>query len=60
MSEVAALLKELQEELAEMKLLYKVLVEKLLPVEKPLEDEKESVEGSDETISGKEIMEALS
>lgn len=33
MSEVAAILKEIREELREIKLLYKELVERLIPVE---------------------------
>ena len=59
MSEVTALLKEIREELREIKLLYKGLVERLMPVEEPLEDEKEALESSDEVVSEKEIMEAL-
>jgi len=59
MSDVAALLKEIWEELREIKMLYKGLVERLIPVEEPLEDEKEAIKSSDETVSEKEIMEAL-
>jgi len=44
----------------EIKLLYKGLVERLMPVEEPLEDEKEAIESSDETVSEKEIIEVLS
>ena len=44
----------------EIKLLYKGLVERLMPVKEPLEDEKEAIESSDETVSEKEIMEVLS
>ena len=60
MSDVESLLKEIREELREIKLLYKGLIERLLPVESPLEDEKEAIESSDEIASEKEIMEALS
>ena len=59
-SDVAVLLKEIREELRKIKLLYKGLVERLMPVEEPLEDEKEAIESSDETVSEKEIMEVLS
>ncbi len=59
-SEIAVLLKEIREELKELKLLYKGLVERLVPVEEPLEDEKEAIESSDEIVGEKEIMEALS
>ena len=60
MSDVESLLKEIREELREIKLLYKGLIERLMPVESPLEDEKEAIESSDEIASEKEIMEALS
>jgi len=60
LSDVESLLKEIREELREIKLLYKGLIERLLPVESPLEDEKEAIESSDEIASEKEIMEALS
>ena len=59
MSDVTVLLKEIREELREIKMLYKGLVERLIPVEEPLEDEKEAIKSSDETVSEKEIMEAL-
>ena len=59
MSDVTVLLKEIREELREIKMLYKGLVERLIPVEEPLEDEKEAIESSDEAVSEKEIMEAL-
>ena len=39
--------------------MYKGPVERLIPVEEPLENEKKAIESSDETISEKEIMEAL-
>jgi hypothetical protein len=35
--------------------LYKELVEKLVPVEEPLEDEKEAIESSDEVVGEEEI-----
>ena len=60
MSDVTVLLKEMREELREIRLLYKGLVERLMPVEEPLEDEKEAIESSDEAVSEKEIMEVLS
>jgi len=59
MSDVTVLLKEIREELREIKMLYKGLVERLIPVDEPLEDEKEAIKSSDETVSEKEIMEAL-
>jgi hypothetical protein len=53
------LLKEIREELREIKLLYKGLVEKLIPVEELLEDEREAVESSDEVVGEEEIMKVL-
>ena len=60
MSDVTVLLKEIREELREIKLLYKGLIERLMPVVEPLEDEKEAIESSNETVNEKEIMEVLS
>jgi hypothetical protein len=40
MSEVVELLQEIRDELKELRLLYKSLVDKLVPGEEPLEDEK--------------------
>jgi hypothetical protein len=59
MSEVASILKEIREELKEIRLLYKGLVERLIPVEEPLKDEKEAIESRDEVAGEKELMEAL-
>ena len=59
MSDVLMLLKEIREELREIKLLYKGLVKKLIPVEESLEDEKEAIEANDEVVGEEEIMKAL-
>jgi len=59
MSEVIGLLREIREELREIKLLYKGLIERLIPVEEPLSDEKEAIKRSDELVSEEELMEAL-
>ena len=56
MSDVSALLEEIREEL---RLLYKELVGKLVPVEEALDDEKEAIEASDEIVSEEEVMKAL-
>ena len=60
LSEVESLLKEIREELREIKMLYKGLIERLIPVEERLEDEKEAIESDDEIADEREIMEALS
>jgi hypothetical protein len=39
--------------------LYKELVEKLIPEEEPLEDEKEAIEVSDEVVSEEEMIKTL-
>jgi len=52
MSEVISLLREI-------KLLYKGLIERLIPVEEPLNDEKEAIKSSDEIATEEELMEAL-
>jgi len=54
-----ALLEEIREELRELRLLYKELAEKLVPVEEALDDEKEAIEASDEIVSEEEVMKAL-
>lgn len=59
MSEVEASLKEIREELRKIRLLYKELIERLIPVEEPLSDEKEAIESSDETVGEEELLKAL-
>jgi hypothetical protein len=59
MPDILRLLKEIRDELREIKLLYKELVEKLIPEEEPLEDEKEAIEVSDEVVSEDEMMKTL-
>jgi hypothetical protein len=58
-SDVLTLLEEIREELRELRLLYKELVEKLVPVEEALDDEREAIEASDEIVSEEEVMKAL-
>jgi hypothetical protein len=53
------LLKKIRDELREIKLLYKELVEKLIPEEEPLENEKKAIETSDKVVSEEEITRAL-
>ena len=54
-----ALLEEIREELRELRLLYKELVEKLVPVDEALDDEREAIEASDEVVSEEEVVKAL-
>jgi hypothetical protein len=52
-------LKDIRDELKELRLLYKELVEKLLVVEEPTEEERKAIEEKDETANEKELMKAL-
>jgi len=52
-------LKDIREELKELRLLYKELVEKLIPVEEPTAEERKAIEEKDETANEKELMKAL-
>lgn len=52
-------LKDIREELKELRLLYKELVEKLLPVEEPSEEERKAIKEKDEIADEKELMKAL-
>jgi len=52
-------LKDIREELRELRLLYKQLVEKLVPTENPTEEEKKALEEKDEIADEKELMKAL-
>lgn len=52
-------LEEIREELREIKLLYKALVDKLVPVEEATEEEKKAIEEKDEVANEKELMQTL-
>jgi hypothetical protein len=58
-SEVVELLQEIRDELKELRLLYKSLVDKLVPEEEPLEDEGEAIESSDELVGEDEVFRVL-
>jgi len=51
-------LEDIREELKEIKLLYKELVEKLIPIEEPTKEEKKAVREKDE-IASEEKMKTL-
>jgi archaellum component FlaC len=53
-------LKDIREELKELRVLYKELVEKLIPVEEPTSEEKRAIEEKDEIADEREMMKALS
>jgi hypothetical protein len=52
-------LEDIREELKEIKLLYKELVEKLIPVEEPTKEEKQATREKDEIASEEELMKTL-
>jgi len=53
------ILEEIRTELNELRLLYKELVEKLIPVEEPSPEERAAIEKEDELADEKELMNAL-
>lgn len=52
-------LKDIREELKELRLLYKGLVEKLIPVEESSKEERKAIEEKDEIADEKELMKVL-
>lgn len=52
-------LRDIREELRELRLLHKGLVERLIPVEEPSEEERKAIKEKDEIANEKELMEAL-
>ena len=52
-------LEDIREELKEIKLLYKELVEKLMPTEEPTKEEKKAIREKDEIASEEELMKTL-
>jgi len=59
MLRLGELLQEIRDELKELRLLYKSLVDKLVPEEEPLEDDKEAIESSDELVGEDEVFRVL-
>jgi hypothetical protein len=53
-------LEDIREELQEIKLLYKELVEKLICTEEPNEEEKKAIAEKDEIADEEELMKTLS
>ena len=52
-------LEDIREELKELRLLYKELVEKLIPLEEPTGEERKAIRERNEVASEKELMKAL-
>ena len=53
------ILEEIRTELKELRLLYKGLIEKLVPVEEPTSEERQAIEDEDELIDEEELLKAL-
>jgi len=52
-------LEDIREELQEIKLLYKELVDKLIPVQEPTREEKKAIAQKDEIADEEELMKTL-
>jgi hypothetical protein len=53
------ILEEIRTELRELRMLYKGLVDKILPIEEPTPEEKKAIEEEDEPLDEKELMKSL-
>jgi len=52
-------LEDIREELQEIKLLYKELVDKLIPIQEPTREEKKAIAEKDEIADEEELMKTL-
>ena len=59
MSEIPEILSEIRDELKELRLLYRELVDRLIPVEEPEADERRAIEEKDEIVSEEDLLRAL-
>lgn len=59
MAELSEELKEIKAELRELRLLYKQLIEKVIPVIKPVKEERRAIEEKEEIVTEEAIMKAL-
>ena len=59
MSEIPEILSEIRDELKELRLLYRELVDRLIPVEEPEADERRAIEEEDEVVSKDELFRVL-
>ena len=60
MDEVLEILGEIRDELRELRLLYRELVDRLIPVEELEVDERRAIEEEDEVVSEDELFRVLS
>ena len=59
MSEIPEILSEIRNELKELRLLYRELVDRLIPMEEPEADERRAIEEEDEVVSEDELPRVL-
>jgi len=59
MSEIPEILSEIRNELKELRLLYRELVDRLIPMEEPEADERRAIEEEDEVVSEDELLRVL-
>jgi hypothetical protein len=52
-------LQDIREEVRELRVLYKSLIDRLVPVEKPTKQERRAIEETDEVAGERELMKAL-
>ena len=58
-NEVLEILDEIRNELKELRLLYRELVDRLIPVEEPEVDERRAIEEKDEIVSEEDLLRVL-
>lgn len=59
MSEIPEILSEIRDELKELRLLYRELVDRLIPMEEPEADERRAIEEEDEIVNEDELLRVL-
>ncbi len=59
MSEIPEILSEIRNELKELRLLYRELVDRLIPMKEPEADERRAIEEEDEVVSEDELLRVL-
>ena len=59
MNEIPEILSEIRNELKELRLLYRELVDRLIPMEEPEADERRAIEEEDEVVSEDELFRVL-
>jgi len=58
-NKVLEILDEIRNELKELRLLYRELVDRLIPVKEPETDERRAIEEEDEIVSEEDLLRAL-